>query len=52
LNEHTIKFAGIVYSSELYQKKYIALGIEVEPTAVRKKKMAKINPSIHMGKEK
>jgi hypothetical protein len=29
LTENTIKFRNSVYSSELYQKKYKALGIEV-----------------------
>jgi hypothetical protein len=52
LNERSIKFARIVYSSDLCQLKYKAFGIEVEPTSVRKKKMAKSNYKIHVGKEK
>jgi hypothetical protein len=51
LNEKTIKFAGIVYSSELYQQKYKALGIAVQPTSVRKKMMEKIDYNVHVGKE-
>jgi hypothetical protein len=30
LSENTIKFGYFIYSSELYQKKYKALGIEVD----------------------
>jgi hypothetical protein len=51
LNKRSIKFAGIVCSSDLYQQKYKALGIEVEPTSVRKKMMAKIDFNVHVGKE-
>jgi hypothetical protein len=53
MNEKKIKFAGTLYGNELYQKKYISLGISVSQTTTsgRKTCMAKINNKIHMGKE-
>jgi hypothetical protein len=38
LAENTIKFGNFIYSSELYQKKYKALGIEVNQQDEGKKK--------------
>ena len=52
LNEGKIKFGGFVYTSELYQKKYAALGIEIKTKEGRTEGMGRINPKQHMGKEK
>ncbi len=52
LNEQKVRFGGVVYTSELYQKKYAALGIEVKKKNGNTKGMGRINLKDHMGKEK
>jgi len=51
LNESKIKFGGVVYTSELYQKKYEALGIEINAKKGRSTGMGKIDPKKYIGKE-
>ena len=43
LSSNKIKFASYVYTSDLYQKKYSALGIVTE-----RKSMGKIDPKMHL----
>ena len=51
VSDATIKFGNVLYSSELYQKKYKALGIEVgKQNGQRKSCMAKINVQEHWDK--
>jgi uncharacterized SAM-binding protein YcdF (DUF218 family) len=51
VTEGTIKFAPVLYSSELYQKKYKALGIDVtEGGGKIKKMMGRIDLEKHVGK--
>jgi hypothetical protein len=52
LAEGTICFGSVLYSSELYQQKYKALGIEVtDNNNKRKTCMGRINLSTHIGKK-
>jgi hypothetical protein len=51
VSDGTIKFGSVLYSSELYQIKYKALGIDVnEHEGKMKKKMGGIDLKMHMGK--
>jgi hypothetical protein len=52
VTEGTLWFGGVLYSSELYQQKYKALGIEVtDNNNKRKTCLGRINLSTHIGKK-